>query len=87
MIKQIWTHFRNIKLVKFSNDTYGIRKGWLFYRYLKKRGVYSNDFEWGWKSQAYRPGKLSDIAEIYEEIFIDEGTSLIYDRITEDDQE
>ncbi len=81
MIKSWWVKFRNIKIVKFSNDKYGIRKGWLIYRF----NTGCNEFPWCWRTdREVLKRNFNKIAKIYESRFVDEGEIVSYTRTNDD---
>lgn len=82
MIRTIKRHLSNIQIVRFSDDTYGIRKGWVFYRYLSDK----NSVSWNVKDRAYSTIKFDNISKLFEKFFYDDGIVVGYERFREDEQ-
>lgn len=75
MIRQAWAVFRNIKIIKFSDDSYGIRKGWLWYRFQSKKG------RWVSRDQAWTCLEFQPVATRFENRWVDDGQVVYYERL------
>ena len=69
MIKQYWTIFRNIKIVKLCTGKFAIRKGWLVYAY------YSDKYNQKWSKilECKTSISFNEIAKLYDKQFYDTG--------------